>query len=93
MDHPAWLMIMILVYGVVLIYLLWRIRQLDRALSQARETAKAYATVQRVHEIAMFHAEEAARPSSSSSGSSASSPAPESSAAAAARPAAAAASL
>lgn len=92
MDHPAWLMIMILVYGVVLIYLLWRIRQLDRALSQARETAKAYATVQRVHEIAMFHAEEAARPSSSS-GSSASSPAPESSAAAAARPAAAAASL
>ena len=92
MDHPAWLMIMILVYGVVLIYLLWRIRQLDRALSQARETAKAYATVQRVHEIAMFHAEEAARPSSSS-GSSASSPSPESSAAAAARPAAAAASL
>ena len=92
MDHPAWLMIMILVYGVVLIYLLWRIRQLDRALSQARETAKAYATVQRVHEIAMFHAEEAAR-RSSSSGSSASSPAPESSAAAAARPAAAAASL
>ena len=91
MDHPAWLMIMILVYGVVLIYLLWRIRQLDRALSQARETAKAYATVQRVHEIAMFHAEES-RPSSpsSSSASSASSPAPESSAAAGA---AAAASL
>lgn len=72
MDHPAWLMIMILVYGVVLIYLLWRIRQLDRKLTQVQQTAKAYATVQRVHEIAMFHAKEEAglagsAPSSSSS--------------------------
>jgi len=50
----------VVVYGVVLVYLLWRLRGVASECAHARRLASAYATVVQVHEIAQGYAGNAA---------------------------------
>ena len=50
----------VVVYGLVLVYLLWRLRAVADECAHARRLAAAYATVEQVHSIAQGYVDDAA---------------------------------
>ena len=57
MRDSIYLVAITVTFGIVLVYLLWRVQQLERRCTQAQVVARSFATVEHAHQIAQSYAQ------------------------------------